>query len=407
MNNIGQVIGCASDACSPLNITDYTITGDASFVASDSSYLLTPDMGGQSGAVWSLETVDLSKDFEVVSKLNLGSNISGADGIAFVLQPLSSDQGGEGGGIGYAGIDPSVAVEFDTWNNGTSGTTSNHAAVIFDGVPYGTHSNLHVFSPGIEDGIYHDAVFSWVASTKTLTVSWDGTTIITMTKDIVSEIFSGNPNVYYGFTAATGSATNNQSVKITKTCAGGTGFSPITGYQNWYPGEPNNATSNEDFAYIVSYPGTENDGKWDDHNITWEIPHLIEVESLITTLTDYKYLGQLNGHSYFESNSSSNWNEAKAAAETAGGYLAIIRSKEENDTIKSFIDKQLHIGLYQHTSDPNYKEPDGGWKWVDGKRLEDFIDGYTDPLDADGSGVVDYKEVDDYSIENFCASSEY
>ena len=179
VNNIGQVIGCASDACSPLNITDYTITGDASFVASDSSYLLTPDMGGQSGAVWSLETVDLSKDFEVVSKLNLGSNVAwGADGIAFVLQPLSSDQGGVGGGIGYAGIDPSVAVEFDTWNNGTSGTTSNHAAVIFDGVPYGTHSNLHVFSPGIEDGIYHDAVFSWVASTKTLTVSWDGTTII-------------------------------------------------------------------------------------------------------------------------------------------------------------------------------------------------------------------------------------
>ena len=184
VNNIGQVIGCASDACAPLNVTDYTVVGDASFVASDSSYQLTPDAYAQSGAVWSLETVDLSKDFEVVSKLNLGSNISGADGIAFVLQPLSSDQGGIGGGIGYAGIDPSVAVEFDTWNNGYSGTASNHAAVMFDGVPYATHNELHVFSPGIEDGIYHDAVFSWVASTKTLTVSWDGTTIITMTKAV-------------------------------------------------------------------------------------------------------------------------------------------------------------------------------------------------------------------------------
>ena len=26
-------------------------------------------------------------------------------------------------------------------------------------------------------------------------------------------------------------------------------------------------------------------------------------------------------------------------------------------------------------------------------------DGYTEPLDADGSGVVDYKEVDDFTIE--------
>ena len=72
--------------------------------------------------------------------MNLGSRPNdGADGIAFVIQPLASDLGGTGGGIGYQGIDPSVAVEFDTWNNHFSGTALNHAAVIYDGVvSYGT-----------------------------------------------------------------------------------------------------------------------------------------------------------------------------------------------------------------------------------------------------------------------------
>ena len=163
--------------------------------------------------------------------MNLGSRPSGADGIAFVIQPLASDLGGTGGGIGYQGIDPSVAVEFDTWNNHFSGTALNHAAVIYNGVPYGTHNNLHIFDPGIEDGLYHEAVFNWTAQTKTLTVSWDGTVIITLTKDIVTDIFSGDGNVFYGFTAATGSATNNQSVKITKTCSGSSSFiEPDDGY---------------------------------------------------------------------------------------------------------------------------------------------------------------------------------
>ena len=45
---------------------------------------------------------------------------------------------------------------------------------------------------------------------KLLTVSLDGNEIISYNKDIVADIFSGNNEVYYGFTAATGMATNLQ-----------------------------------------------------------------------------------------------------------------------------------------------------------------------------------------------------
>jgi len=221
VNNVGQVIGCSALGCNSIDDEDYNLVGDAEKWTDDGDnevYRLTEDRFNQSGSVWSKEKIDLNKDFKVEAKLNLGSRPGGADGIAFVIQPLASDLGGTGGGLGYAGISPSVAVEFDTWNNYFSGTASNHAAVIFDGVPYGPHTNLHIFDPSIEDGLYHEAVFNWTAQTQTLTVSWDGIVIITLTKDIVTDIFSGDGNVFYGFTAATGSATNNQVVWLENVC---------------------------------------------------------------------------------------------------------------------------------------------------------------------------------------------
>ena len=151
VNNIGQVIGCASLACNSIDDEDYNLVGDAEKWTDDGDnevYRLTPDQGNKSGSVWSKEKINLSEDFKVEGKLSLGSNVSsGADGIAFVIQPLASDLGSSGGGLGYEGISPSVAVEFDTWNNGNSGTADDHAAVIFNGVPYGPHTNLHIFSP--------------------------------------------------------------------------------------------------------------------------------------------------------------------------------------------------------------------------------------------------------------------
>jgi len=286
VDSVGQVIGCASGACSPLNVTDYTVVGDAEFISLDSSYLLTKELGNQSGAVWSLETIDLSKDFEVVSKLNLGSiTSSGADGIAFVLQPLSSDQGSSGGGIGYLGISPSVAVEFDTWFNSENSDpfSTDHAAVHLNGVISADENAVDLGE--IEDGIYHDAVFSWVASTKTLTVSWDGNVIITYTKDIVSEVFSGNPQVYYGFTAATGGSVNNQSVKITKTCSGSTNFvEPDDGYT-----QPLDSDGNS----IEDYKELSDDPEIVSHPVSFEIavdrPAFFTVSATVSGSLSYQW----------------------------------------------------------------------------------------------------------------------
>ena len=231
VDSLGVVVECKAELeCSPLNITNYNMVGSTQFISSDSSYLLTEQQNDQSGAVWSLDRIDLSKEFEVQAKLNLGSLTSnGADGIAFVLQPLSSNQGSLGGGIGYMGISPSLAVEFDTWKNSADPFDNDHAAIHLNGDISVYYNEIDLGE--IEDGEYHDLLIKWNSSSNILEVYWDGSMIISYQNDIVSNVFNGNSNVYYGFTAATGGSINSQSVIIKGTCtASGLGQGVEDGY---------------------------------------------------------------------------------------------------------------------------------------------------------------------------------
>ena len=188
-------------------------------IPNSTCFRLTPPVGlHQAGSVWNNSLVNLNQNFVVTSKLWFGSlDAEGADGIAFVLQQAGTTAlGVTGGGIGYYQIPgPSFIVEFDTWQNLEPGFTT--------GDPVGDHigflKNADVFHNGpnalqpptafasnIEDGQWHDATFSWNATTKTMTVQFLSTSY-TFTGDIVNTIFGGNPMVYWGFTSATGSFT--------------------------------------------------------------------------------------------------------------------------------------------------------------------------------------------------------
>ena len=82
----------------------------------------------------------------------------------------------------------------------------------------------------IEDGKWHPVKIEWNADLKTIKVTFDGKVIITSTKDIIADIFSSNPYVYFGFTAATGNSMNKQSVKILESCNVLEGASISDGY---------------------------------------------------------------------------------------------------------------------------------------------------------------------------------
>lgn len=209
--------------CFNFDENDFIISGSAVVVDSD-VVRLTQATGNQAGFVWSQNLVNFEQNFNLEAELYLGTQDFGADGIAFVLQPLSNNEGSLGGGIGYAGISPSVAVEIDTWwNSGNDPIQSDHVALIANGEPWvmSAHSAYvpYVEINNIEDGQWHPMSISWDSSSKSFTVILDNESIISTTLDIPLIFFDGNPNLYWGFTAATGGANNLQQVRIMEYCS--------------------------------------------------------------------------------------------------------------------------------------------------------------------------------------------
>ena len=84
---IGNVKVYSQSCISTFNISDFNLAGDASIVSNEAT--LTPNLNNQSGMIWSNYKIDLDKNFKVDVDLYLGDDNNGADGIAFVIQPLS------------------------------------------------------------------------------------------------------------------------------------------------------------------------------------------------------------------------------------------------------------------------------------------------------------------------------
>jgi hypothetical protein len=207
----------------------YNLGGNA-VSSGGNCFRLTEALNSQAGSLWFQNKISLASDLTITATINLGSNDDGADGIAFVLQPICNGIGGIGGGIGYYGISPSLAVEFDTWENGDVGPpignvndpADDHIGLNANGIinhiggVAGTVSAIGQYKTlgNLETGANHPVLIQWIAATKNLRVTLDGILRVNYIGDIVADIFSGNRNVFWGFTAATGAANNNQSVCI-------------------------------------------------------------------------------------------------------------------------------------------------------------------------------------------------
>ena len=204
----------------PIITPNFILNGNAQ-IQPGNIFQLTQATGNQSGSVWNNIQINLNNPFHFNIDVFLGCNNGGADGIAFVLQPISTSIGSSGGGLGYAGINPSFAVEFDTWQN-SSDPSYDHIAIQKNGIlNHNGGNNLAGpvgFPPNnyqIEDCQWHSAVFKWNPSSQTFTLDFDGySNVLSYTGDIVTNIFGGNPVVYWGMTGATGGANNLQQFRF-------------------------------------------------------------------------------------------------------------------------------------------------------------------------------------------------
>lgn len=248
------------------SVAQMTMTGASQF-GDCNCYQLTPNAAISKGAVWSPVQINLNNAFDMTFNIYAGTADGGSDGMVFVLQQNPTGIGDYANTLGYKDVVPlsvppisakSLGMEFDTWDNAPTIPTdiaSDHMAVASNG------SNAHNLAgpfaiPNIEDGLYHEFRVIWNPTLQTLTASLDGTFILLYTNDIVTNIFTGNPMVYFGFTAATGGAFNEHRVCMYRDAAFTTDITTLC------PDFPVSFTDNStsDLNNIIEYTWDFGDG---------------------------------------------------------------------------------------------------------------------------------------------------
>ena len=202
------------------------MTGDGSVLR------LTPAATGQSGSAFTTNQISLGAgaSFSTFFQFRFTNpgGISPADGIVFVLQTVNNNVGGAGGGLGYLGINNSVGVEFDTYNNGPGAgdPNGNHVAVDTNGALNGSGvivngqsncGNVATVS-GTPNCMANGNIWSvWIDYDGTnLQVALAENTIVRPANIINQAIniasFLGSTSAFVGFTGGTGSGFENQDI---------------------------------------------------------------------------------------------------------------------------------------------------------------------------------------------------
>lgn len=200
------------------SFSQYILNGSAS-KNNCNCYTLTTPVDFVSGSVWNSNKIDLNNSFDFHFNVYLGcKDIDGADGIVFILQPISTSVGTTGEGMGFEGISPSVGISLDTWQNfNRNDPAYDHISIQLNGLI--THGNdlaepvpASASGDNIEDCNWHVFRIAWDASTKTLSTYFDGQFRLQAQYDLIKDVFKNDPMVYWGFSAATGGANNLQQV---------------------------------------------------------------------------------------------------------------------------------------------------------------------------------------------------
>jgi len=226
-----SVIANYADFTGACSSSTLTCVGNAATVGS--VLRVAPASSGQSGAAYSTTAVTLGTNaiFSTTFQFQFTQpgGIDPADGITFVLANNTSGLGGAGGGIGYLGVGNSVAIEFDTFNNGGGdNNSSNEVGVDVNGSlssviqanPYGVvtcdfGSSTSFTNPGcMSNGDIWTATIGYNGSNLTVKVQDGANAAQTIISNYGIDIssFLGTNTAYVGFTSATGAGWENHDI---------------------------------------------------------------------------------------------------------------------------------------------------------------------------------------------------
>lgn len=194
------------------------------------SYTITPDGLSQAGMITNYYPVDLTRNFTIKFQLNFGSkDAAGADGFAFMLNNACLPPLTVGSGLGVSGINNSLVVEFDTWDNGTgwNDIPQDHTGIYSNGqlnatgnvtdgaaTPVCLTGNCN----NVEDDQWHDITIQWEyisAASQRLTVFFDNEKRAASTRNHLLERFNNNAIVFWSVAGSTGGNSNLQQLRVT------------------------------------------------------------------------------------------------------------------------------------------------------------------------------------------------
>jgi len=185
---------------------------------------LTPGEAGRVGGAWYFHKRVLAAGFETTFTFQLsGAGGGGGEGLAFVIQNNAVPAlGPAGGAIGYGGILNSLAVEFDTRNNGTNDAPANHLSVQARGTPASLQTNSadHAASlgavtnglPDFADGNTHAARIVYQSGALQVFVDGGQAPALDLALDLSSRLALDRGQGWFGFTAANGPGYQTQEI---------------------------------------------------------------------------------------------------------------------------------------------------------------------------------------------------
>lgn len=226
---LGLFVGGSAAPALTVSYTDFsstlglTLNGSANVVnTADGDVLrLTPASVTQSGSAFSSTAINASSfssffTFRITDPGGSpfdGNTDSGADGLVFVVQSVSSSIGGAGQGIGYEGIGNSVGIEFDTWHNSAyADLDSNHLGIDTNGNM--TSLVTEGVSTRFDDGNLWYAWIDYDGTTLEVRTNQTGvrpgSSLLSLNIDIVNLL--GQTDAYVGFTSGTGADWGNHDI---------------------------------------------------------------------------------------------------------------------------------------------------------------------------------------------------
>ncbi|MBE9032078.1 hypothetical protein IQ266_20270 [filamentous cyanobacterium LEGE 11480] len=132
-------------------------------------------------------------------------------------------------------------------------------------------------------------------------------------------------------------------------------------FTNWYQGEPNNTSGNENYAVI----NFKSRGKWNDRSSKKKS------DSSIKGIIQNKFY-EFNGSRYLLAGAAT-WKQAQTQAESLGGYLVSINSEKEQEWLTQTFGgtENLWIGLTDETTEDQFQWTDsrtaGYTNWYQGE----------------------------------------